>query len=92
MAPRQCLLGVNTMSRQRGSNRTILYQDCEALLHQQSGIKDNQAKTQRQYIVTRPDLEEISNSFLRDGEIMSAFDGWHGFFGGMHGQRAQKQE
>ncbi len=60
---------------------TILNQDRKALLHQQRGIKNNQAKTQRQHIVTRTDFEKVSNPLLRDWEIMSALNGLaRGFF------------
>jgi hypothetical protein len=69
---------------------TILNQDRKALLHQQRGIKNNQAKTQRQHIVTRTDFEKVSNPLLRDWEIMSALNGLaRGFFRRCMGQQQE---
>ena len=44
--------------------RTILDQNRQALLDQQLGVEDDQSEAQRQHVVTRPDLEEITNPLL----------------------------
>lgn len=43
---------------------TILNEDGQALLDQERRVEDNQPEAQRQHVVTRPDLQEISDSLL----------------------------
>lgn len=44
---------------------TILYQNIQTLLDQQGCVEDDQAEAERKNIVTRSDLEEISNRTLQ---------------------------
>lgn len=43
---------------------TILYQDSETALHEETGIKHNQSKTQWQHIITSANFEKIPNTLL----------------------------
>lgn len=51
-------------SRCSRAKLTILDEDGQALLDQKCGIKDDQAEAQRQHVVTRSDLQEVSDSLL----------------------------
>jgi hypothetical protein len=44
---------------------TILYQYIQTLLDQQGCVEDDQAEAERKDVVTRSDLEEISNRALQ---------------------------
>lgn len=44
---------------------TILYQNIQTLLDQQGCVEDDQAEAERKNVVTRSDLEEISNRALQ---------------------------
>lgn len=44
---------------------TILYQNIQTLLNQQGCVKDDQAEAEGKNVVTRSDLEEISNRALQ---------------------------
>lgn len=44
---------------------TILDQDIQTLLDQQGCVEDDQAEAERENVVTRADLEEISNRALQ---------------------------
>lgn len=44
---------------------TILLKDCEALLHQQVGIQDDEAKREREDIVAGSPSQEVSDRFLQ---------------------------
>jgi hypothetical protein len=43
----------------------ILYQNIQTLLDQQRSVEDDQAKAERKNVVTRSDLEEVSNCALQ---------------------------
>ena len=45
---------------------TILYQNIQTLLDQQGCVEDDQAEAERKNVVTRSDLEEISNRTLQN--------------------------
>lgn len=72
---------------------TVLDQDVEALLDEQIGVEHNEAERQRKHIVAGALAEEVSDCYLREGEISLSAGGrrksngrcadeW--WFGGMH--------
>lgn len=48
----------------------ILDENVQALLDGQPSIEDDQAKTQREHVVTSADLEEVANGTLFDAALV----------------------
>lgn len=67
-----------------GDGRTILNQDIEALLDEQVGVEDDEAKGQRQDVVARADLEKVADGLLQIGTVSGrVFSGTAGTQGGV---------
>lgn len=67
-ARRRCLSEVSILTRYALGCRkhvTILGEDSQALLDQQSSVEDDQAKAQGQDIIACPHFEEVSDSLLQ---------------------------
>lgn len=72
MAPTQCLVDLLDLGLKSFiAVHTVLDEDIETLLHEQSGIKDDKTETKRQDIVTRADFKECAYRPLRLADRVS---------------------
>lgn len=54
----------------RGALHAILNEDIQALLDGERGIKDNEAKTEGEDVVTVADFQEVANGTLFDAALV----------------------
>lgn len=50
---------------------TIVDEDIEALLHEQTGVENHQTETDRQYVIGRPYLQKLTNRTLQTVSLYS---------------------